>query len=373
MADLISRLDLYAIGRDFLLTRAKKINPAMVDVAGTDANMFVGSASVIAAALIRQLAYSVNRLLLDGAEDEDLDRYAFDRYNENRKGASPAVGSVRLFRASAGGGAGTVPVGTRLRTNTGVEYVTTTTANFGVSDLSTSGVFVSATQAGKATQVGANMIRQFSDTGSLFDTTLQVNNDAPTAGGEDAESDEVFRDRIRQFWLTQSRGTLSAIERGALSVPGVVSARAEEVLTVIGTTSIPARVVNLYIADSSGVASDALAAQVLTALVDYRAAGIAVVISNSLPQLVDIVLVLSFSATVDTNALSEAVRTAILEFINSLPVNGTLYRGELQSVLVRFKPDGLIVSEDAIVAPVGDLVPDLGRTIRTISTMINIT
>jgi uncharacterized phage protein gp47/JayE len=367
MPDLPTRLDLYAAGRDYVLQRAQKIDPAQVDIEGSDVNLFVGSGSVVAAQVLLQLAFRTNALLLDGAEGEDLDRYAFDRYSITRKGASPALGTVRIFRSSAAAGAGTVPIGTKLTTLTGSEYVTTTTASFSASDLE-SAANVRAVQAGKATQAGANAITRFTSPATLFDGTLQANNDAPTAGGEDAEDDETFRARVRDFWRTARRGILAAIEFGALTVPGVVSAQAIEALTA---GNLPARVVNLYISDSTGVASDALADQVRVALDEYRAAGIAVLISTSLPLIVDVELKLTFRAGVDTLTLKDNVRAAVVEFINSLPVNGTLYEAQLLSVVQRYAEDGVIPDDQTVVAPVGDLVPDIGQTIRT--TLANVT
>lgn len=361
MADLPTRLDLFAIGRDYVLQRARRIDPAQVDIEGSDVNLIVGVASVLADQVIKQLGYRTAALLLDGADGEDLDRYAFDRYQLSRKGASPALGTVRIFRATAAAGAGAVAIGTKLRTNTGVEYITTTAATLGSADLTTQ-ANVRAVQAGKATQVGANAVVRFANPGGLFDKTLGVNNDAPTAGGEDAEDDETFRARVRDFWRTARRGILSAIEFGALTVPGVVSAQAIEALT---TGATPARIVNLFISDSSGVASDALAQQVRVALEDYRAGGIAVLISTSLPLTVDITLALQFKANVDTLTLTDNIRAAIVEFVNSIPVNQTLYKAQIFSVLQRYVEDGLIPTEESIVAPTGDLSPDVGETIRT--------
>lgn len=225
MADFPSRLDLYALGRNYVVQRATKIDPAQVDVLGSDVNIFVGSTSVVAYSIILQLVYAFNRLLLDGATGDDLDRYAWDRYQLTRFGAVSAVGSVTFTRPTNGAGAGSIPIGTILLTNQGFEYITTTVATFATNDLSAT-ASVRATQAGKATQVGANQIRKFSDIGSLFDSTLGVNNPAATAGGEDQEDDDTFRNRIRNFWNTARRGTLSAIENGATSTPGVVSAQA---------------------------------------------------------------------------------------------------------------------------------------------------
>src|ERR1700679_2505157 len=101
MGDFVSRLDLQNTGRAYLLSKSTKIDPQQVDVQGTDANIFVGSVSEIAYLVVLQLAYSINRLFLDGAEGDDLDRYAWDRYQLTRKGASAAVGSEVLSRLSA--------------------------------------------------------------------------------------------------------------------------------------------------------------------------------------------------------------------------------------------------------------------------------
>ena len=79
MADLPTRLDLFDVGRRYVLARAAKIDPTQVDVAGSDVNIFVGSQSFVAYAIVQQLAERTLALLLDGATGEDLDRLAFDR------------------------------------------------------------------------------------------------------------------------------------------------------------------------------------------------------------------------------------------------------------------------------------------------------
>lgn len=361
MPDLPTRLDLYKIGADYVLQHAARIDPMQVNVDGSDVNLFCGIASAMGNALTDQLAYKVNALLLDGAEDEDLDRYAWDRYQIVRKGASAAVGMARIWRATAAAGIGTIPTGTRLITLTGVEYITTTAASFGASTLEVIDVKVRAVQAGKTGQVGANSIRKFAVPGDLFDSSMQINNDLTTAHGEEPEEDDEFKNRIRDFWRTVRRGTLGAIEFGARTVPGVASASAVEV-TLAGN---PVRVVVLYIADSSGVASSVIAQQVRDALLDYRAAGIQVLVYTSMPQIVDVELHLTFESGVDTDGLTDLVRNAVVEFVNTLPVSGTLYRAALLSVLQRYKADGLIVNDGTVVDPAGDLVPDPGVTLRT--------
>jgi uncharacterized phage protein gp47/JayE len=367
--DLPSRSDLYSIGRAYLLARAKRIDPGQVDVLGSDSNLFVGSQSVVAYALVKQLGYRISALLLDGAVGEDLDRYAYDRYQIARKGASSALGTVRFFRLSSALGAGTILAGTVLKTLGGITYTLVTNATFGPTQTDLVFADVRASQAGKATEVGANQIRGFQNQQALFDPSVQVTNDLTTAGGEDVEDDDTFRNRIRDFWLNARRGVLSAIENGALSVAGVVSAQAVEAITTGGQ---PARVVNLYIADSSGVASVALANQVLSALDEYRAGGIAVLVSTSIPELVSIVLSLTFSGSVDTVTLSQLIQAAVVSFVNSLPVNGPLYVGQLYSLLQRYASQGLVVNQSSIVAPAGDVVPSLGQTLRTLPANVTV-
>lgn len=352
---------MFSKGRAYVVQRAKKIDPGQVDVAGSDVNIFVGSSSVIAYQVLRQLCYRTAALTLDGAEDEDLDRLIYDRYQEFRKGASSAKGRCQFRRPTFAAGAGTVGAGSRVRTGDGIEYILVTDASFGATDLS-SAADVRAVEAGKDTQVGKNRINQFSEAASVFDGTITVNNDLETAGGENAETNDQVRNRVRKFWRTARRGVLSAIEFGALQVPGVVSAQAYEVLSPDGTA---ARLVNLYIADSSGVSNEQLANDVRDSLLEYRAGGIQVLIATSLPLLVGIQLKLTFRANVDTRTLSTNIQSGVVAFVNSLPVNGPLYKGQLFSVLQRYAEDGVIVNEGSILAPTGDLIPGVGQTIRT--------
>jgi len=361
MPELLSRLDFYQIGRRYVLTRARRIEPTQVDVEGSDINLFVGSQSFCAHAVSRQLGDRINSLLLDGAEGEDLDRYAYDRYQLTRKGASSAVGTARFFRTSTAAGAGEVPISQKLRSLAGIEYITTTGAVFSAGALEAT-AFVRSVQAGRDFQVGRNQIRTIDNVAALFDPSLQVNNDEPSAGGNQREDDDVFRERIREFWNRAQRGTLPAIVFGARTVEGVDSATAREVVNVDG---LPARLVELFIADASGIASQALADAVDSALEEWKAGGIHVLTQLSIPQIVTVQLALTFVAGVDTVTISEEIRNAVVTFINSLPVNGTLLRNDLGSVLSRFRNSGLIPNQQTVAVPTGDLVPDTGKTLRT--------
>lgn len=357
--ETLTRLDYYEIGRAYVRTRAKRIDPSQIDVAGSDANLFVGSASFMTFAVQRQLGERMNALWLDSCEGEDLDRWGFDRYRLLRKGSAPARTSLLFSRPTFGQGSGIIDSGRKFITGEGIEYITTQVAAFNSSTL-TKSVYARAVNAGKDYQVGANAIRKPS-AGTLFDSTMIVTNPAPAAGGEPRESDDVFRERIRDFWRAMSRGTSGAIEFGARSVPGVESAAAYEPLD----NGRKARLVQLYVADSSGVSADALNASVAIELDEWSGAGIYVLLSGGLPQLIDrISLQLTFRPGVDTTSLALEIRNSVVDFVNSLGINHVLYRSELGAVLARFKASGLLPNESTVRVPTGDIVPDNGRSLR---------
>lgn len=361
MAEFASRLDLFNVGRRYVVTRAKKINPREIDVEGSDINLFVGAAAFMANAVMRQNIDRIGALMLGSAQDDDLDRYAWDRYQVRRKGASAAIGTANFSRLTTTAGAGSIAIGTKLITYNGIEYITLETANFTASAL-TASAKVRAAQAGKEFQVGENAIRRFDKPNLLFDKSITVTNLEATAGGEPTENNDVFRNRVRNFWVAARRGTLAAIEYGALSTAGVASAQAIETLNSEGHAE---RFVELFIADSSGVASLALVDLVSQTLVEYRPAGIYVAINTSRPQIVDIIFQPTFVSGVDTSRLSEQIRDAIVEFVNSLRVNEPLLINDLGAVFSRFRREGLIPTQGLMLEPLGDLIPDSGFTLRT--------
>ena len=356
-----SRLDFYNIGRNYVIARAKKIDPTTIDVEGSEANIVIAAASFMAQKVGQQLTDGLRDLTLD-ADGEQLDRVVIDRYQLPRKGAVGAVGPLRFYRASDAGGSGTLDTGTKLDAIGGAQYVTLAPATF-ASD-QTDGVIVPcrAVQAGFAFQVGANTITRLDNPGIAFDPTIQCNNDVAMAGGADREQDPQYRNRARMFWLSARRGTLSAITTGALSVDGVDSASATEAIT--GPNGSPARAVLLTIADLAGGSNSVLAARVQQGLLEYRAGGITVIISSSVPQLIQVQLSLTFLGNVDTSLLASQVQAAVVEFINSLGANQTLYRSDLESVLSRFRDAGLVPTQGSIALPLGDLQPDVGKTLR---------
>jgi len=366
MPDLPTRADLFRIGADEVLLRsetrppAQRIDAAQIYTDGSDINVLVASASAMAEEVTRQLALRINALFLDGATGEDLDRLVGDRFSPTivRKSATPALGTVQLTRVAGALPLVSLPIGTQLTTGSGVQFETTVVATVLAGSTGPVSVPIRARQAGLAGNVAPAAINAFVNPPS--DPQLLASNPEPTAGGDEVETDARLRARARDFFRQARRGTIAAIEFGALTVPGVRQATAVEEVDSLG---IPTGRVSLYVADALGQANAALVLAVQSALLEYRAAGVYVDVSSSIPLFVSIQYLLRFAAGVDTTAAFARVQAATVSAVNALPPNATLPVSLLFSV-ARSVP-GVIVLDDAVVTPIGDLVPSAGQILRT--------
>ncbi len=371
MPDLPTRVDLFNLGADEVLNRSavrppgQRLDPAQVFTSGSDINILIASSSAMAEEIMRQTALRVGALYLDGAEDIELDRLVADRYSTSvvRKDASPAAAILTISRVAGSLPAVTFPVGTKFKTQGGVEFISTVVSS--ISALSTGPTFVTvqAIQAGLTGNVAVGTITQFSVPPS--DPNLMVTNVEPAAGGDQRESDASLRERARAFFLSARRGTLAAIEFGALTVQGVRQATAVEEINSAGD---PTGRVYLYICDAQGNGNQLLVNAVRAALVEYRAAGIIVDVSGATPLFVPITYNLRFRAGIDTTTAFSQVQTATIAAVNALAPGQTL-TVSLLFATARSVP-GVIVLDDAIVAPIGDLVPVGGQVIRTRANLV---
>jgi hypothetical protein len=196
-----------------------------------------------------------------------------------------------------------------------------------------------------------------------------------TAGATDEEEDASLRARARAFFTTARKGTKSALEQGALAVPGVVTASAIE---VIDTEGAPARVVQLVIADQFTetlaefsetptpiyqAQAQALAATVLAALEDVRAAGIEVKVFVAAVVLQPITLRLSFDAGADVPLTTLRARAAAVNYTNELSPGQTW---DPAGVSARLAPiPGLFITGTEVASPNGMVIPTPLQVIRT--------
>lgn len=345
--------DLYDVGKATLQTRRPRLKVVEGDV--TDA-ILAGCASMGMAIL----AYANNRFracFLDGAEDADLTALAHDRGVDRDEGDF-SIGYVTISRPTFSAGLGTIPAGTRVATSadsSGAFQIFTidTDVVFGATDLVKTSVSITASKNGVLGNVRESTVTRFLDT-PVFDPSFVVVNPQITAGGAEAESDDELRDRVRNFFLTQARGTILALIFGARQVPGV-----DRVTVVVDD----AGVVTVYVADVDGNSNDAMVAAVQVELQNWRDAADIVNASAGVLVSQSVVLSLTVKTGTDVNALLTLIRQAVVSRIALLNPGETLYR-DMISAAVRDVDRQNITGVDVVI-PVANISPTSNQLIRT--------
>jgi len=374
MADLPTQADLFRIGRDAALKANSKLTREIIERDGTDANIMVASGSAVGDEVVGQLGRAIASLYLDSAKGKALDRLIFDRFNLRRKDASPAYGSASFSTTTATSSAFSIPSGTRLKTRDGRTFITTASATFPASSTGPVLVAMRSVQAGLDQQAAIGAIVAISDTIAGAPADLAVTNTLATAGAADEEKDDPYRARARRVYETARRGTLGAIEAGAMSVAGVKTATAFETIDEFGR---PAQVVQLVVADEyvDGLLdvtptpaiyqtqSQVLATEVFTALDDVRAAGIFVDVQVGVVTLAGVLLGLSFKTGYDPDSVALRARAQIVSTVNSLAPGESLDPADLVTALRSVA--GLLITGDEIVSPTGVVVPQQLEILRT--------
>jgi uncharacterized phage protein gp47/JayE len=357
-------------------TPGTRVNPAVVDVPGSNINIAVGTSAVLGQEIVKRGADAVRGAFIDSARGAQLDRGVFDRTGLLRFSATPATWDLILSRPS-GPSTGTYSSGSRITAPDGTQYGTNADVVFGTTDLSLP-VSVTALVAGEAGNLPGNTLLAFVD--QPFDSTLTVapaldsfGNPSTASGGTETETDIQLIGRVRGFFPTLRRGVLGAIQFGALQVDGVAVATATEIANP--TTGFPAAFVQLVIGDRAGNASSVMIQAVIDTLLEFRAAGIPVqVLGGQVVQQAvtwKLAFLTGFSEALAV-ARIRAVSVALAQYLSPGPEGGTLYRSSLISA-ARSVP-GVIIADDSLVVPAFDVVPATPTTmIRVLSTGVTFT
>ena len=189
-------------------------------------------------------------------------------------------------------------------------------------DLTVSSGNFSTTAAAHSSDFGTGGNRrgdgtQLKATAALFDPVIVCTNTGGMAGGTSSESDEDYVARAIGYWLTQRRGTLQAIEQGALEVPGVTVAHAIDD-TATGLCM-------LYVSDGDGNSTLQMEHLARAAMEVWRAAGVPVTIIGG--QRAGVTLSISideYSVGFDVAAAAQTISDSITNRVNSLKLNRVL-------------------------------------------------
>jgi len=374
MADFPTFSDLFRTARDEALLRNSKVSREAVERDGMDANILVASIAAVGDQVVGQLAQVEAGTFLDSAVGPALDRLVFDRYGLVRKSPAASQGTVQFRTTVVAPTTFTIPIGVRLSTPDGTQFVTSDSVVFVAGSVGPLACGVRSVLAGSNQNVKSLTINSIVGSITSQPADLVVINPYATAGADDAEIDASLRDRARRYFTTVRRGTLGALEEAALGVPGVRSAKAFEVIDALGR---PARVVQLVIADALAeqfidyttvparyeVQSQLLSTEVFNALADVRAAGtfVQIVVANTVLQ--SFQLGLSFNAGADVNTAALAARAVIVDYVNGLspgsPIDVVAAAGRLSNVT------GLAASGNVIISPAGNVVSKPLQALRT--------
>lgn len=364
MADAPTHGDLVAVAADEMLANNSLLDEAALQVEGHPLHIIVNVAAAMGFEVARQLVAVERQMFLDTASGADLDRLVYDRYALTRLEAAPSRGVVSFSRATAAYGAITLPAGTVLVSTSGVRFETIDAADFGGSATGPVTANVRSVLAGAGQRASASTITAFET--KPGDTTITVTNAAATTGDDDAETDARLRERARRYFENAARGTLSAIEYGALQVAGVRFAVATEITTLAGE---PARWVRLQVADRLGESNAALTTEVEAALDDWRPAGMHAEVVGATVTYVTISLALTVSSAYDTTAVEAAVKAAVVAALDDFAPSQTLHHSDL---IAAAKAVAGVV-DASVTLPATAVAPTTTEVLRTRTDLVTIT
>lgn len=372
--DFPNRQELFRVARDKVLQLEGRITRESIERPGTDANIITSTMVALAEECIGFLIDVAAGQNLTSAVNETLSRLVFDRYNILKKDAAPALVTVEFSTSVVNPTDFPIPQNTVVSTPAGIQFVTTLETTFpaGV----TGPIFVPA----RSVQAGADQQINIGDITSIVGvipgapSDLVVTNSVASSGAADEETDESLRDRGRRFFTTVQKGTIAALEAGALAVPGVNKATVIESLDSLGR---PNRFVQLIVADrftealaavgvddpSFPAQSQQLAIQVFNSLGNTRAAGIFVQVIVSQVILQPVQLQLTFTAGVQADEVALRARALITNFINQLQPGQQFIPSEAVKALRSIT--GLIITENEILSPAGTITPNSVQVLRT--------
>jgi len=313
-------------------------------------------AGAMADAAIRYAVQALKETFIDGAQGDRLTALVDDHLNIQRQTASPAQATVEFARTSGGAG-GTVPVGFVVGSSFDasggtVLFVTDADVVFGNADNGPYDVGVTAQTLGRTGNVAAGAIVRVVD--APFDSTLTVTNAVAAAGGNDEEKDDELRVKARSFWTTLRRGTLAALETGALRVASVRIARATED-PVTG-------IVTVVVTDSDGNSTAQMISDVVAELENWRAAGSIVTVLGGTALTINVVGSLVVRAGVDASVLGPIAAAAVAGRMSKLRQGETLYIDSIKAAAISVDPDA--IEAVVLISPLVDTTPGAAQVIR---------
>lgn len=293
------------------------------------------------------------------ATGSDLDKKVAD-FTLERRGASFSSGIVTFGRTTSSTQNFIIPAGTQISTQAtstapSVSFETIEEAILSAGSL-TVNVQARAVSSGISGNVSASTITILPSPPTGIEFVINYN---AFTGGADSETDEELRNRLSLYLNSLARGTKLALESAGLSVTGITS------VSVLENDPSPGYV-KMYVADSTGTASDATLEEVRSVVENYRPVSVIVFVYAPSVQYVDISCYLSIDPTFESTSVITNVTSAITNYISGLKLNENVIRANIiESIIavdgvtnvdttVQEKEinEGLLVTKNAFLTPV---------------------
>ena len=272
----------------------------------------------------------------------------------------------------------TIPVGSTVVTSDGTQtfaviadatqaaYNATTNAYVMAPGVASITATVSALVVGSGGNVQAGAIGLISTGIPGVDT---VTNALAFTNGANAESDAAARARFALYILGLRSGTLAAIFGAIASVQQGLTYQVIENTSPIGAYQ-PGNFL-ITVDDGSGAPPATLLQNVQTAINTVRPIGSTFYVSG--PTLTNAVIVMAVQAASGYSkpAIQAAISAAVNSYVDTLPVNGTLFYTKLANIVWSSAPGIAAVSGLLVNGGQFDIVPVSGSVIKASSVSVN--
>ena len=290
-----------------------------------------------------------------------LDSLKTDIFGLSKKTGTTANVVVVFSRVSAGASI-SIPVGVKIKTATGLVFITTATGSIANGDTSSGNIPAVSAVAGAVYNVAAHTI-------TIFDTDVDgvnsVDNANPASGGVDNETDEQFQLRFQLYIEGLGKANKAGLRYAALSVQGITSASVRDLFPAIANVNA-----YLYVDDGSVLGtSDALVAEV-QALIDgdgtadspgFRAGGVNVLVTKPTIVTQNIAATIYLAnASVDQANTTLVLQSVITAYINNLGIGEDIIHAKLATICMGVAG----VVDVVITTPVGNTAIDNTQVAR---------
>lgn len=312
----------------------------------------------MADANVRFSAQAFKETFIDGAKGDALKALVNDHLNIQAKVATPAQSTV-TFTRNAGGIAGTLAAGFTVGTQfdasgNSITYTLDSALTWAAGEVGPKLANVTAELTGASTNAAVGTIVRVVDT--PFDPSIAVTNAVVAGGGNDAETDDDLRVRARQFWTSLRRGTLAALEQGALNV-------ASGTVRVARATEDPVTgIVTLVVSDADGNSTSQMISDTIAELENWRAAGSVVTVLGGTSLIVNVIGTLVVEDGVDASVLGEVAQDAVNGRMGKQRQGETLFIDSIKAAAIGVDPDA--INALILITPTADVVPTANQIIR---------